>query len=169
MTTTKTNEVSSRKPLRLWPGVAAAALLVLVGYVTPIVMPQYAGFGMIGAVGCALIVLLWWLLFSRARWYERVGAIALMIVALFAEKYVVHPFELRSRNTDVERGARRLGGREPTPRGGTSQRRSDRRAHARVLAVDAPPDRRHRRQRALGLTLAVVKDSRGTVAGPGRR
>jgi outer membrane protein assembly factor BamB len=85
-----TNEPTSRKPLRLWPGVAAAVLLVLVGYLIPIFVPRYAGLGMIWAAVCALIVILWWLLFSRARWYERVGAIVLMIAAMSAEKYVVH-------------------------------------------------------------------------------
>jgi len=81
----------SQKPLRLWPGVAAAVLLVLVGYVLPIFQPEYAGYGMIGAAFCALIVILWWLLFSRARWYERLGAIVLMIAAAIGEKHVVHP------------------------------------------------------------------------------
>ena len=85
------NEPASRRPLRLWPGMAAAVLLVIVGYVVPIFAPRLAGLGMIGAVVCALIVLLWWLFFSRARWYERLGAIALIIAAAFAEKYVVHP------------------------------------------------------------------------------
>ena len=86
-----TNEPISRKPLRLWPGVAAAVLLVLVGYVIPIFAPRYAGLGMMGAAVCGLIVILWWLLFSRARWYERLGAIVLMIAAaMFIEKYVVH-------------------------------------------------------------------------------
>ena len=87
----QTNEPTPRKPLRLWPGVVAAVLIVLVGYVIPIVMPEYAGYGMMGAAAGALIVILWWGLFSRARWYERVGAIVLMIAAMFAEKFVVHP------------------------------------------------------------------------------
>src|SRR6266542_6024531 len=86
-----TNEPISRKPLRLWPGVAAAVLLVLVGYLIPIFAPRYAGLGMMGAAICGLIVILWWLLFSRARWYERLGAIVLMIAAaMFIEKYAVH-------------------------------------------------------------------------------
>ena len=85
------NEPATQRLLRLWPGVAAAVLLVLIGYVVPIFAPRFAGLGMIGAVVCALIVLLWWLFFSRARWYERLGGIALMIAAAFAEKYVVHP------------------------------------------------------------------------------
>ncbi|MDP9324569.1 MAG: PQQ-like beta-propeller repeat protein, partial [Acidobacteriota bacterium] len=84
------NEATPRKPLRLWPGVVAAVLLVLVGYVIPILVPRYAGLGMIGAAACALVVILWWLLFSRARWYERLGAIVLMIGAVFTEKYIVH-------------------------------------------------------------------------------
>jgi outer membrane protein assembly factor BamB len=85
-----TNEPTPQKPLRLWPGVAAAVLLVLVGYVIPIFVPRYAGLGMMSAVACALIVILWWLFFSRARWYERLGAIALMIGAVLGEKSVVH-------------------------------------------------------------------------------
>src|SRR3954467_9451139 len=80
-----------RKPLRLWPGVAIAALLVTVGYLIPVVAPRYAGVGMIGAAICGLLVILWWLLFSRARWYERLGAIVLMIVAVIVERPFVHP------------------------------------------------------------------------------
>jgi outer membrane protein assembly factor BamB len=81
-----------RKPLRLWPGVAAAALLVLVGYVIPIFVPEYAGYGMMGAAAFGLIIILWWLLFSRARWYERLGSIVLMILAAFVlHKNGVHP------------------------------------------------------------------------------
>ena len=37
------------------------------------------------------IILLWWVAFSRARWYERVGGIVLLVAAAFAEKFVVHP------------------------------------------------------------------------------
>jgi outer membrane protein assembly factor BamB len=86
-----TNEPITHKPLRLWPGVAAAVLLILVGYVLPIFVPEYAGYAMIAAPLFALIVILWWLLFSRARWYERLGGLGLMIAAMFPEKYVVHP------------------------------------------------------------------------------
>jgi outer membrane protein assembly factor BamB len=85
------NEPRSAKPLRLWPGVAAAVLLVLLGYVIPIFVPRFAGLAMLWAFGGALIVIVWWLLFSRARWYERLGAIVLMIAAVIPEKYVVHP------------------------------------------------------------------------------
>ncbi len=84
-------EPMSPPPLRLWPGVAAAVLLVLAGYVVPIFEPRYAGLAMLWAPGGALIVILWWLVFSRARWYERLGAIVLMVAVLIPEKSVVHP------------------------------------------------------------------------------
>src|ERR1700687_4732284 len=86
----KTNEPTLRKPLRLWPGIVGAMLLVLVGYIIPIFAPQNAGLAMLWAAGGALLILLWWLLFSRARWYERLGALVLIIAAVIAERPFVH-------------------------------------------------------------------------------
>src|SRR5262245_21871724 len=86
-----TDEPAPKKPLRLWPGVVAVALLWLLWFGLPIVAPE-AGMGaVIGALVCALAVLVWWLLFSRAPWAERVGAIVLMVVSVIATKRVVHP------------------------------------------------------------------------------
>ena len=42
------------------------------------------------AVLFALAILIWWLFFSRAPWLERLGAIALMVVAVAATSRVVH-------------------------------------------------------------------------------
>jgi outer membrane protein assembly factor BamB len=86
-----TTEPTARRPLRLWPGVAFAVPLVLVGYLLPLVAPAYAAYGLIASALCGLLIILWWLFFSRARWYERVGAMVLMIAATIAEKFVVHP------------------------------------------------------------------------------
>jgi len=85
-----TDEPTSNKPLRLWPGVVAAALLCVVRYVSPIVVPETFLFGLIGAFVGALAIVVWWLLFSRAAWSERLGAIVLMVVALFATSRIVH-------------------------------------------------------------------------------
>src|SRR5205809_553718 len=90
MTTAQTDEATPLKPLRLWPGVVAAVLLLLVRFVVPIVVPGTMMFGVLGGLVGALAVVVWWLLFSRAPWTERVGAIVLMIVALFATSRLVH-------------------------------------------------------------------------------
>src|SRR5438094_1232597 len=85
------SELTPRKPLRLWPGVAAVVLQWLFWYVVPVAVRDSGMAGMIGAAVCALVILVWWLFFSRARWSERVGAIVLMIAAVFATKRLVDP------------------------------------------------------------------------------
>ena len=79
-----------KRPLRLWPGVIVAVLIVLIRFVGPIVVPGAMIFGVLGAAIGALAIILWWLFFSRAPWSERLGAIVLMTVALFATSRLVH-------------------------------------------------------------------------------
>src|SRR5437867_3771424 len=79
-----------RKPLRLWPGVVAAVLLLLVRFVVPIVEPAAMPFGVIGGLVGGLAIVVWWVFFSRAPWSERLGAIVLMVGALLATSRLVH-------------------------------------------------------------------------------
>lgn len=88
--TPQTDPSTSPKPLRLWPGVAAAVLLCLVRFVIPITLPDANLFGLIGAFVSALAITVWWLFFSRAPWSERLGALVLMAAALFATSRLVH-------------------------------------------------------------------------------
>ena len=78
------------RPLRLWPGVAAAVLICLARFVLPVVWPDGFGAWLIGGLVGVVAILVWWLFFSRAPWSERVGAIALMIVGVFATLRVAH-------------------------------------------------------------------------------
>ena len=80
-----------RKPLRLWPGVTAVALQWLGMFVLPAVAPEQGGMAVIAGMAGTLVVLLWWLFFSRAAWVERLGALLVMAVALAAISPVVHP------------------------------------------------------------------------------
>ncbi|HEY7497390.1 MAG TPA: PQQ-binding-like beta-propeller repeat protein [Vicinamibacterales bacterium] len=75
---------TSRKPLRLWPGVAAAALMIVLRVVVPIVAPDMGLYAAIGGLICSLTILLWWLFFSRAAWIDRIAGILLMVVAVAA-------------------------------------------------------------------------------------
>jgi outer membrane protein assembly factor BamB len=91
MTFPQNNELAPRKPLRLWPAVVIAIVQLLVMFGGPVVAPD-AGLpiGMLGGVVGALAIIVWWVFFSRAPWFERVGAIVLMIVAVWAARAVAH-------------------------------------------------------------------------------
>jgi outer membrane protein assembly factor BamB len=85
------------KPLRIWPAVIIAALMVLVK-VAPAVAPDAMFFGvpvaiiaMLGGVVGGLAILVWWLFFSRAPWLERAAAPVVMVAAVLVTSRVVHP------------------------------------------------------------------------------
>jgi len=83
--------MSSPKTLRLWPAVTIAIVQLLVMIGAPLLAPDNGALiGMLGGVVGALLIAVWWLLFSRAPWSERVGAIVLMVVAVLATRAVAH-------------------------------------------------------------------------------
>ena len=90
MTSVPIDEPTRRKPLRLWPGVVLAGLLVLVRFGLPLVEPEQSMIAVLGGLAAALGIVLWWVFFSRAPWPERVGAVALMVVAVAATPLVLH-------------------------------------------------------------------------------
>jgi outer membrane protein assembly factor BamB len=91
MTTAETDKPAPPKPLRLWPGVLVVALQWLAWLVVPIIFPEAGFYAVLGGVfGGGLVVLLWWLFFSRALWSERLGALVLMPVAAIATSRLVH-------------------------------------------------------------------------------
>ena len=79
-----------QKSLRLWPGVVLAILLVAFR-VLGAVSEEYGLVGTLGSVLCALLVILWWLFFSRAPWIERIGLILVTAVAMLAIRPFLHP------------------------------------------------------------------------------
>lgn len=86
------------RSLRVWPGVALVALQWLLTYALPIIAPNAEFFemttgligilaGMVGGLG----IVIWWLLFSRARWFERVGALVMIVLALIVTRAIADP------------------------------------------------------------------------------
>ena len=90
MSMAQTGAAAARKPIRLWPGIAAVAVQWLVGFGLPMFVPEAGGTAILVRLGCGLIVIVWWLFLSRAPWLERVSAIFLMVVALLATSRLVH-------------------------------------------------------------------------------
>ena len=86
---THTHAPASR-PLRLWPGVLVVVLQLLLFVGAPLVIPDGGGIAVIGGAIGGMVILVWWLFFSRAPWIERIGALVVMVVAVFVTKSIVH-------------------------------------------------------------------------------
>ncbi len=84
------NESILQKPLRLWPGVVIVAVQWLARYGVPMFIPEALPIGAMVGLGGGLALVVWWVFFSRAVWSERLGAIALMVVALVATSPLLH-------------------------------------------------------------------------------
>ncbi len=88
---------TTRKPLRIWPGVVAALLLVVFRFGAPELAPHAEIFGMplifvglLAAMVCILAIVVWWLFFSRLRWVDRLGGLALIVLTLWVTYRLVH-------------------------------------------------------------------------------
>src|SRR6185295_10924620 len=90
MTTIETALATPRKPIRVWPGLIAVALQWIGWFVVPAIFPQAAIVALLSGVIGGLIILLWWLFFSRAPWIERIAALVLIVLALIGTKRLVH-------------------------------------------------------------------------------
>ena len=77
--------------IRLWPGVAAFVLFVVARFAVPAVFPEADGLGMLVSVIASVIILLWGLFFSRLPWAERLGGLALLIVAIVVMQRFLDP------------------------------------------------------------------------------
>jgi outer membrane protein assembly factor BamB len=91
MTTNHVTVMSPRPPLRLWPGVIALVLQWLLWIGALLVFDEGFLLSVAGGVVLGLVILLWWLFFSRADWFERIGAIVVMVASVFLMFRVVHP------------------------------------------------------------------------------
>ncbi|HSE32471.1 MAG TPA: PQQ-binding-like beta-propeller repeat protein [Pyrinomonadaceae bacterium] len=90
MTSAQTDEPTPRKPLRVWPGVVLVVVQWIAWLIVPFFLPQYILPAFMVTAVCALGVVLWWLIFSRAPWYERVAALVLIVLAVIVTKRIVH-------------------------------------------------------------------------------
>src|SRR5262245_38447913 len=80
------DELTPRQPLRLWPGVAATLLLIGFKLMMPLAGTAGPPLIFLGGLGGGVLIILWWLFLSRAPWIERLGTIAVMILAIAATR-----------------------------------------------------------------------------------
>jgi len=89
MIPTQTGERKGERTLRVWPGIAAVSLQWFSFFVLPKIAPDAMLYGISGALACALIVLAWWLFFSRAPQVERWGVFVLIMAGAFAASRLI--------------------------------------------------------------------------------
>ncbi len=80
--------MSQNKFIRLWP--SAVIALLVASYLIPFFVPEAFLLGLLGGVLGVLLILVWWLFFSGVPWWERIGAVLLMAVAVAATKPFLH-------------------------------------------------------------------------------
>ena len=82
-----------QRPLRLWPGIVAVVLQWIFRIGVKAAVPGITGFGyaVMGSLALAFVLIVWWAFFSRARRWERLAALALMIGALGLTWLLKHP------------------------------------------------------------------------------
>ncbi|HXQ73381.1 MAG TPA: PQQ-binding-like beta-propeller repeat protein [Pyrinomonadaceae bacterium] len=85
MTSTQSGETTQRL-LRVWPGIVLVVLQWTARFGIKAVIPGIDGFGlgMMVSFGFTILLIVWWAFFSRAKWRERLGGLALMVLALGA-------------------------------------------------------------------------------------
>ena len=85
---TQSNDTPARKPIRLWPALAIIAIQIAGIALAPVLFedPMLARIGSV--VGGAVLIVLWWLLFSRVPWLERIGGVVLMVPLALLTKRV---------------------------------------------------------------------------------
>ncbi len=92
MTSTQTGEQEPQNLLRVWPGVVAVVLQWFFRFGVKALVPGIDGFGyaVMGSLAFAVVILVWWTFFSRARWRERFAALAVMAGAVAATWFLKH-------------------------------------------------------------------------------
>jgi len=80
----------TNRPIRLWPGILIAVLQLLALFVVPLVAPDATMYSIMGAVLGGPLVAIWWVFFSRAPWAERLGALALTVIAVLVTPLILH-------------------------------------------------------------------------------
>lgn len=80
----------ARTPRRLWPGFLIVAVQWLAWFVAPVLVPDARPYGLLAGLLCGVLLLAWWLFFSRAPWHERLGAVGLIALLVAAVRPLLH-------------------------------------------------------------------------------
>jgi len=86
----KPRKTKQQKPVRLWPGIVAAILIILVKIFAPLIVPDAMPIALLGGALFGLLIIIWWAFFSRAPRLERWSAVGVIIIAIIATRPLLH-------------------------------------------------------------------------------
>jgi len=80
----KSQNPVTKMPLRLWPAIVIVTLQWMIRFGLPAIIPSdpVTQISILAGLAGGLFLIIWWIFFSRAAWFERLGALGLMILAL---------------------------------------------------------------------------------------
>ena len=166
-----------RKPLRLWPGVSLGVLILVLRFLPPYIAPplfeadtamMVVLIAFLGAILASVLVLLWWLFFSRAPWVERFLALGLVAVGFLRRAARGRRLDHHRRDGDAlrhpgdpDRGTRLrgLGGADAALHRWRAPRDDGGGDPAGLLVAGPDPHRRLHRQHETRLRLALDADA----------
>lgn len=86
-------QLSVFKPLRVWPPVVLLGLMLIARYLPKLIQDGPPQLWMVSAFGpllCGALILLWWLLLSRATGWERLGGVIGLAIAVSLALATIH-------------------------------------------------------------------------------
>ncbi len=87
-------ESTGLRPLRVWPGIVALVAMVVLRNLPKLVADGPSMLWVSAAFGpalCALAILVWWCVASRASWQERVGGLVALMIGLVVTVALMDP------------------------------------------------------------------------------
>ncbi|HQV32068.1 MAG TPA: PQQ-binding-like beta-propeller repeat protein [Calditrichia bacterium] len=76
-----------RRTIRLWPGLAVAILVLLIGAVAPQVSADGMMISLFAGLIGGVLIFIWWLFFSRVSWVERLSGMAFIVLTVVVLRF----------------------------------------------------------------------------------
>lgn len=81
---------TSRRKLRLWPGIVIVIMQWIIRFLVPVILPNATAYSVMAGVIFGLVLIIWWGFFSRAQVFERWTAVVLMLASLALTSQLLH-------------------------------------------------------------------------------
>ncbi len=82
-------DLLNRNQVRIWPGIIIVSVQWLLRFGLLLIKPEAMMAGILGEVICTILLVIWWIIFSRAHRIERWIALPLIILSLWLTSFLI--------------------------------------------------------------------------------